>query len=75
MSFTSVSGAGNVYLEVSHDANLFARPSGASTFIMTSVANVSASILLSSPVPFRYARLWADTGLVGAGCNAWIVMK
>jgi hypothetical protein len=75
MSFTAVSGSGNVYLEVSHDANLFARPSGASTFIMTSVANVSASILLSSPVPFRYARLWADTGLIGANCNAWIVMK
>jgi hypothetical protein len=75
MSFTAVSGAGNVYLEVSHDANLFARPSGASTFIMTSVANVSASILLSSPVPFRYARLWGDTGLIGANCNAWIVMK
>jgi hypothetical protein len=75
MSFTSVTTGGNVYLEVSHDENLWARPSGASTFVNTSVANVTASILLSSPVPFRYARLFADTGLNASGCNAWIVMK
>jgi len=75
MSFTSVTTGGTIYLEVSHDANLFARPSGASTFVMLSGASVTASILLSSPVPFRYARLWADTGFVGLGCSAWICMK
>jgi hypothetical protein len=75
MSFTSVTTGNSVFLEVSHDGNLWARPTGASTFINTSMASVTASILLSSPVPFRYARLWADTGLDASGCNAWIVMK
>jgi hypothetical protein len=75
MSFTSVTTGGNVFLEVSHDGSLFARPSGASTFVNTSGASVTASILLSAPVPFRYARLWADTGVNSPSCNAWIVMK
>jgi hypothetical protein len=75
MSFTSVTTGGNVFLEVSHDGSLFARPSGASTVVNTSGANVTASILLSAPVPFRYARLWADSGLNSPSVNAWIVMK
>jgi hypothetical protein len=75
MSFSNVSSGGNVFIEVSHDGNLWARPSGGSTNVLTSMANVTASILLSSAVPFRYARLFADTGFIGSGCNAWIVMK
>jgi hypothetical protein len=75
MSFTSVTTGGSVFLEVSHDETLWARPSGASAFVNPSMASVTASILLSSPVPFRYARLWADTGLNGSGCSAWIVLK
>jgi hypothetical protein len=75
MSFTSVTNGGSVFLEVSHDENLWARPTGATAFINTSGASVTASILLSSPVPFRYARLWADTGLNAPSVSAWIVMK
>jgi len=75
MSFTSVTTGGSVFLEVSHDETLWARPTGASTFVNTSMASVTASILLSSPVPFRYARLWADTGLNASSCSAWIVLK
>jgi hypothetical protein len=76
MSFTSVTTGGQIYLEVSHDGStIWARPSSASVFVMSSGASVSASILLASPVPFRYARLWADTGFVAAGCNAFICMK
>ena len=76
MSFTSVTTGGQIYLEVSHDGStIWARPSSASVFVMSSGASVSASILLSSPVPFRYARLWADTGFVAAGCNAFICLK
>jgi len=73
--FSSVTTGGQVYLEVSHDANIWARPSSASVFVMTSMAQTSGSIILSTPIPFRYVRLWADTGFVGLGCSAWIVMK
>ena len=74
-SFTSVTSGGQIYLEVSHDGNIWARPTSASTFIMTSMAQVTGSIILSTPCPFRYSRLYADNGFNGSGCYAWIVMK
>ena len=74
-SFTSVTSGGQIYLEVSHDGNIWARPTSASTFIMSSMAQVTGSIILSTPCPFRYARLYADNGFNGSGCSAWIVMK
>jgi hypothetical protein len=73
--FSSVTTGGQIYLEVSHDGNIWARPSSASVFVMTSVAQTSGSIILAYPIPFMYVRLWADTGFVGLGCSAWIVMK
>ena len=73
--FSSVTTGGQIYLEVSHDGNIWARPSSASVFVMTSMSQTSGSIILSTPCPFRYVRLWADTGFAGAGCSAWIVMK
>jgi hypothetical protein len=73
--FSSVTTGGQIYLEVSHDGNIWARPSSASVFVMTSVVQTTGSIILSTPTPFRYVRLWADTGFVGLGCSAWIVQK
>jgi len=73
--FSSVTTGGQIYLEVSHDGNIWARPSSASVFVMSSMAQTSGSIILATPIPFRYVRLWADTGFAGAACSAWIVMK
>lgn len=74
-SFSSVTAGGQVYLEVSHDGSFWARPSSASTFIMSSMATTTGSIILSTACPFRYARLFVDSGFNGSGCSAWIVMK
>jgi hypothetical protein len=75
MSFSSVTTGGNIYLEVSPDANLWARPSGAQVFINTSITNVTASILVSSAVAMRYVRLYADSPFAGVSGNAFISAK
>ena len=74
LSFTGVASGGLVYLEVSPNETLWARPTGGSVFVSAGTAT-TASILLTSPVAFRYARLFADTGFAGSGCDAFICMK
>ena len=75
MRAASVTSGGTIYLEVSHDENIWVRPSMSSAFLMSSVVQTDASIILSTPIPFRYARLFADSGLAIPSINAWIVMK
>jgi len=75
MRASSVTSGGQIYLEVSHDENIWVRPQMSSAFLMASVVQVDASIILSTPIPFRYARLFADSGVDIPSINAWIVMK
>ena len=75
LQFSSITAGGNIYLEVSPDSSMWARPSGAQVFINTSITTTTAAILLSSPVSMRYVRLWADTGFVGVSGTAYICCK
>jgi hypothetical protein len=75
IKFNSVTAGGNIYLEVSPDSSMWARPSGAQVFITTSVTNTTGAILLSSPISMRYVRLWADTGFIGVSGTAYVCCK
>ena len=75
LTFTSVTTGGQLYIEISPDGSNWARPSAGSVFVMSSVSNVTASILLGVPVAMRYVRLYADSPFSGSGCNAFFSMK
>jgi hypothetical protein len=75
LQFSSITAGGNIYLEVSPDSSMWARPSGAQVFINTSITTTTAAILLSSPVSMRYVRLWADTGFIGVSGTAYVCCK
>jgi len=75
LTFTSVTTGGQLYIELSPDGSNWARPSAGSVFVMSSVSNVTASILLSVPIALRYVRLYADSPFSGSGCNAFFSMK
>ena len=75
LQFSSITAGGNIYLEVSPDSSMWARPSGAQVFINTSITTTTASILLQSPVSMRYVRLWADTGFIGVSGTAYVCCK
>lgn len=75
IQFSTVTAGGNIYLELSHDASIWARPAGASVFVNTSVSSTTVSIILSVPVALQYVRLWADSGFIATGCDAFISFK
>jgi 2C-methyl-D-erythritol 2,4-cyclodiphosphate synthase len=75
IQFAAVTVSGNIYLELSHDGSIWARPAGASAFVNTSVSSTTVSIILSVPVALQYVRLWADTGFSATGCDAYISFK
>lgn len=71
---SGVSSGGQIYLQYSPDNNNWGQ-SYDSVFINTSGSATVGLIRLSSPVPFRYVRIWAESGFSATGVNAYIAMK
>jgi len=77
IDIASVSTPGNIYMEFSIDNNQFIRFSSDMTtsyYAMGSAAQQIGGIKVSNS-PFRYIRLYADTGLSATGCTIKVITK
>ena len=77
IDIASVSSPANIYMEFSIDNNQYVRFSSDMTtsyYAMSAMAQQIGGIKVSNS-PFRYIRLYADTGLSATGCTIKVITK
>ena len=77
IDIASVSSPANIYMEFSIDNNQYVRFSSDMTtsyYAMSAMAQQIGGIKVSNS-PFRYIRLYADTGLAATGCTIKVITK